>query len=208
MLAPMTHPPSLLDTRAVDPFQARAVLEGLAGRRRETVRLTCILLASSAVLGLLRVDTGALSVAAGACVAGVLYLRAAGSRQELIALLVGQRSAYVIPEIARAGERFATPRSRQALSTALLRLVRAAEGHDLAESVWLQPTRITSHAEELRLVASLVGQEGVPVHPSTLALLHQLLYYPARSPLFNAEVPEQELTILLRRVQLALDTGA
>jgi hypothetical protein len=204
----MEHPPSLLDMRAVDPFHARAVLERLAGRRRETLRLTCILLASSAVLALLRVDTGALSVAAGGVVAGVLYLRTEGSRQELIALLVGQRSAYVIPEIAAAGERYATLPARQALSTALLRLVRAAEGNDLVESVWLQPRRITAHAEQLRQVASLVGQEGVAVHPSTLALLHQLLYHPARSPLFNADVPEQELTILLRRVQLALDTAA
>src|SRR3954452_12572917 len=51
----VSHPPSLLDQRAVDPFQARAVLERLSGRRRETLHLTGVLAVSSALLGLLGV---------------------------------------------------------------------------------------------------------------------------------------------------------
>src|SRR4051794_22200020 len=113
------RPTSLLDRRAIDPHLARIALEGFEERCRAAASLAAVLAGVCVVLALLDLRAAALPVAAGAFAGALMFLRAYELRQGLVTLLVGQRSAYVIPQIARAGERLATPEARAAISTAL-----------------------------------------------------------------------------------------
>ena len=58
---------------------------------------------------------------------------ARGERGALVARLVGQRSAYQIPEVARAAERMSCAAHRHELARALTRLVLRRRGHRAVE---------------------------------------------------------------------------
>ena len=71
-----------------------------------------------------------IALPAGAAALTGLFVAAVarGERGALVARLIGQRSAYQIPEVARAAERMACMGRRQELARALARLVFVAEG--------------------------------------------------------------------------------
>ena len=204
-LSGMRDMPSLLDQRALDPHTARWMLDGIDDRRRETRRLVVVLGGACAVLWPLGLHALLLPLAAGAGVSLMLFLRAGDRRRTLLRLLVGQRSAYVLPEVAREGERLATLEARVALAASLERLVAASRQGPLLGPAFVPTARIVAHADQLLRLAALVAAEDAVVHPSTVALLQRLVSSSLYSPLLNLDVPEQELAILLRRVQTAIE---
>src|SRR4051812_25481409 len=124
----MNSAQSIIDDRAVDPHAAQAALDRLSQRYRDgltwggTAALVAILFALAG-----RFDLAGPALT-GAIAGLVVALLARSDRQALIVRLVGQRSAYAIPDVARAAERIATAAARQALSRSLTRLVLEADG--------------------------------------------------------------------------------
>jgi len=192
---------------AVDPFVARAMLDALAVRRRESAEIGCVLVMAAAVLAALGATRAAIPVLVGAAAGWFVCLCAHERRQGTIALLVRQRSAYVLPEVARAGARLVTPDKRAAMAAALARI--ALEPGTMALPVWpfIMTRRVQAQAKQLLAISDLLVREPPVVHPSTMALLLRLLE-PASSPIYNPDVPEAHLAVLLGRVRAAIDEGA
>ena len=198
---------SIVDDHAVDPHTAAAVLARHAQRTRDAAVGALLALA----IGLVLVVGGSHEIALPACAAALtgFYLAAVarGERGALVARLIGQRSAYQIPEVARAAERMASPALRHELARALARLVFVAEGIEpRAPGVEGIAERILPHADDLLGLAFLLGSSGVKVHPASLALLDRLLGSANRSPLYNPDVPELHLRIALQRIRASLET--
>jgi hypothetical protein len=198
--------PSIVDEYAVDPHAAAAVLARLAQRARDAALGAVLAL----VLGLGLVLLGNEEIALPACAAGLtgffLAAVARGERGALIARLVGQRSAYAIPEVERAAKRIASAGHRHHLARALARLVFVAEGTEPAMAgVDGIPERVLAHADELLGLAFLLACDGVKVHPASLALLDRLLGSTTRSPLYSRAIPEQHLRIALQRIRASID---
>ena len=200
------HLASVVDDHAVDPHAAAAVLARLTQRTRDAALGAGL----AVVIGLGLVLLGYMQIAlpAGAAAVTGLFVAAVarGERGALVARLIGQRSAYQIPEVARAAERMACMGRRQELARALARLVFVAEGIEPATiGVDGIPERIAQYSDDLLGLAFLIASDGVKVHPATLALLDRLLGATSRSPLYNRAIPEQHLRIAIQRMRSSID---
>ena len=197
---------SVVDDHAVDPHAAAAVLARLAQRTRDAAVGAILAL----VVGLGLVLLGYTEIALPACAAALtgffVAAVARGERGALVARLIGQRSAYQIPEVARAAERMASAHHRHELARALTRLVFVAEGIEpAAAGLDGIPERILPFADDLLGLAFLIACDGVKVHPASLALLDRLLCSTLRSPLYNRAIPEQHLRIAIQRMRASID---
>jgi hypothetical protein len=200
------HFASVVDDHAVDPHLAEAALARLAQRTRDAAVAAIMAL----VVGLGLALVGYQQIALPACAAGLTgFFVAAVARGEhgaLVSRLVGQRSAYQIPAVARAAERMASASHRTALARALSRLVLVAEGIEPgAAGIDGIAERILPHADELLGLAFLIASDGVRVHPASLALLDRLLGSTSRSPLYNRAIPEAHLRIAIQRLRASID---
>jgi hypothetical protein len=197
---------SVVDDHAVDPHAAAAALARLAQRTRDAALGSALALVIGVGLVLLGYTEIALPAGAGALTGLFMAAVARGERGALVARLIGQRSAYQIPEVARAAERMACMGRRQELARALTRLVLVAEGIEPAvPGVGGIPERMTQYADDLLGLAFLIASDGVKVHPATLALLDRLLGSMIRSPLYNRAIPEQHLRIAIQRMRASID---
>ena len=140
------HLASVVDDHAVDPHAAAAVLARLGQRARDAA--LGALLALIVGLGLVLLGYTEIALPAGAAALTGLFVAAVarGERGALVARLIGQRSAYQIPEVARAAERMACMGRRKELARALARLVFVAEGIEPATmGIDGIPERIAQH---------------------------------------------------------------
>ena len=149
-------------------------------------------------------------IAVPACAAGLtgffVAAMARGERGALVTRLIGQRSAYGIPEVARAADRMASKAHRHELARALGRLVLVAEGIEPARvGVDGIAERILPHADDLLGLAFLMACDGVKVHPASIALLDRLLGSTMRSPLYSRVIPEPHLRIAIQRLRASID---
>jgi hypothetical protein len=200
------HLASVVDDHAVDPHAAAAVLARLAQRTRDAALAAGLAVVIGVALVLLGYTEIALPAGAGALTGLFVAAVARGERGALVARLIGQRSAYQIPEVARAAQRMACMGRRQELARALTRIVLVAEGIEPAiAGICGIPERISEHADDLLGLAFLIASDGVKVHPATLALLDRLLGSTARSPLYNRAIPEQHLRIAIQRMRASID---
>jgi hypothetical protein len=198
---------SIVDDYAVDPHAAAAALARLTQRVRDAVLGSVLAL----VLGLGLVLLGYREIALPACAAALagffVAAVARGERGALVARLVGQRSAYQIPEVARAAERMSCADHRHELARALTRLVLVADGIEPSSpGINGIAERILRHADELLGLAFLIASDGVRVHPASLALLERLLGSTARSPLYSPVIPEGHLRIAIQRIRASIDS--
>lgn len=198
--------PSVVDDHAVDPHAAAAVLARLAQRTRDAAVAAVMALVVGLGLVLLGYSQIALPACAAALTGFFVAAVARGERGALVTRLVGQRSAYQIPEVVRAAERISSMAHRCELARALTRLVLVAEGVEPA-TIGLDgiAERIVAHADDLLGLAFLIASDGVKVHPASLALLDRLLGSTARSPLYNRAIPEQHLRIAIQRIRASID---
>jgi hypothetical protein len=190
---------------AVDPYAARAMLDALVERRRDSAEIGIVLVIGAALLAALGATRAAAPVLIGAAAGWFVCLCAHERRHTIIRLLVRQRSAYVLPEVARAGARLVTPEMRTAMAASLARLV--LDPATMAMPAWpyILTRRIEPQAKQLLAISDLLVRESAVVHPSTMALLQRLLDQPTASPLYNPDVPEAHLAVLLGRVRAAID---
>jgi hypothetical protein len=190
---------------ALDPHTARIALERLRWRAREAAELAAALTVTAFVLGWLGGAASVVPVIVGAVFAVGVWGAALSERTGLLSRLVGQRSAYVIPDVAAAGAHLATPQERARLAEALVRLVAAAEdARSRSGVVAPAAARVGRHADELRTLVAALRDERVEVHPSTVVLVRGLLEWPLRSPLYNVEIPETTLRIVLGRIRASV----
>jgi hypothetical protein len=197
---------SVVDEYAVDPHAAAAALARHAQRTRDAAVGALLALVLGGCLALVGYEQIAVPACAAALTGFFVAALARGERGALVARLVGQRSAYQIPEVARAAARMASMQRRHELARALTRLVLVAEGVEPAV-VGLTgiSERIVVHSDELLGLAFLIASDGVKVHPASLALLDRLLGSTARSPLYSRAIPEQHLRIAIQRIRASID---
>lgn len=197
--------PSIVDDFAVDPHAAASVLHRLTRRANEGFLLGVGCIGASLIAWALG-DVQIILPALGGSVAGAFVgLSARGQRGALLVRLVGQRSAYSIPAVAAAAQRFAGREQRQVLARELARLVYVAQGlepqRSYAEGL---SDRLEANADDLLGLAYLLARSDVKVHPATVALLDRLLHMPMRSPLFSRQIPEQHLRIAILRLRSSI----
>ena len=197
---------SVVDEHAVDPHAAAAALARHAQRTRDAGLGALLALVLGGCLALVGYQQIALPACAAALTGLFVAALARGERGALVARLVGQRSAYQIPEVARAAERMASRERRHELARALTRLVLVAEGVEpAAPGLEGISERILPLADELLGVAFLIASDGVRVHPASLALLDRLLGSTVRSPLYSRAIPEAHLRIAIQRIRASID---
>jgi hypothetical protein len=189
---------------AIDPHAAQAALAQYRERARQAGELALALGATSVALGLLGGAASVAPVIVGAVVAFVMWGAAVSARTGLLARLVGQRSAYVIPDVAAAGAQLATPQERARLAESLARVL-AALDRPCAGRPGPVTERAGRYVDDLRALAAALVDDRVHMHPSALVLVRGLLEWPLRSPLYNVDIPETTLRIVLGRIRAALD---
>ncbi len=202
----MTNPIlSVVDDLAVDPHAAASVLHRLSRRANEGFLLGVGCIFSALVFWLIGNDQVVLPALGGALGGGFVGLSARGQRGALLVRLVGQRSAYSIPAVAKAARRFAGREQRQQLARELARLVYVAQGLE-PERAYGEGLgdRLEAHADDLLGLAYLLARTDVKVHPASVALLDRLLHLPGRSPLFSRHIPEQHLSIAILRLRSSI----
>jgi hypothetical protein len=198
--------PSVVDEYAVDPHAAAAALAGHAQRTRDAAIGALLALVLGGCLALVGYQQIALPACAAALAGLFVAAVARGERGALVARLVGQRSAYQIPEVARAAARMASMQRRHELARALTRLVLVAEGIEPATpGLNGIAERILPFADDLLGLSFLIASDGVKVHPASLALFDRLLGSTSRSPLYSRAIPEQHLRIAIQRIRSSID---
>jgi hypothetical protein len=197
---------SVVDEHAVDPHAAAAALARHAQRTRDAGVGALLALVLGGCLALVGYQQIALPACAAALTGLFVAAVARGERGALVARLVGQRSAYQIPEVARAAERMASGQRRHELARALTRLVLVAEGVEpAAAGLNGIAERILPYSDDLLGLAFLIAKDGVKVHPASLALLDRLLGSTVRSPLYSRAIPEGHLRIAIQRIRASID---
>ena len=182
------------------------MLARLTQRTRDAALGGALALVVGLVLVVLGYSEIALPAGAAALAGLFVALLARGERGALVARLVGQRSAYQIPEVARAAERMScmdTATSSPARWRASCSSPRASSPPTIGTDGI--PERILPYADDLLGLAFLIASDGVKVHPASLALLDRLLGSTMRSPLYSRAIPEQHLRIAIQRVRASID---
>jgi hypothetical protein len=136
-----------------------------------------------------------------------LGARSLWRRRELIAALLRERDAYAIDDVRREGARFANVARRRRLGAWLRKLVRIAETDELPPSINLRvlDERVRPRRDRLLRIADALEAEDRPIHPASVALLHQLLTRPPLSPLYNPGLDEDLLDLALHRIEAGVE---
>ena len=138
---------------------------------------------------------GAVQLAA----AVVLWL----SRRERIERLALEPSAYVIPAVARFGARVCALRERRRLA-AFLQAVLHERGHPLELHLVARAGRC---AQLLEALARELASPAARVEPAMAVACRRLLTRPVESPLYNPNLPEEDLRALLLRIRAGISSS-
>jgi hypothetical protein len=131
--------------------------------------------------------------------AGIVWLR----RRERIEKLALEPAAYVIPAVARFGARIGALRVRRQLATAIHALVHE-RGHPLELHLVVRAARYTNQLETL---ARELASPSARVEPATAVACRRLITRPVESPLYNPNLPEEDLRALLLRLRAGISSG-
>ena len=182
--------------------QAAAGVEGLrSGARRS--------LAAGGVLAVIAAAAGtfshwfAVALAVGAVVelalAAVRWLRC----RERVERLALEPAAYVIPEVARLGARVSALRERRRLAQCLEAIVHE-RGHPLELHLVI---RATSYAQHLEGLARELASPATRIEPAMAVACRRLITRPVESPLYNPNLPEEDLRAVLLRIQAGISSA-
>jgi hypothetical protein len=143
----------------------------------------------------------ALAVGAGLqlCAAVVLWL----SRRERIERLALDPSAYAIPAVARFGARVCALRERRRLATFIQAVVHE-RGHPLELHLVVRSGR---YAQLLETLARELASPATRVEPAAAVACRRLLTRPVESPLYNPNLPEEDLRALLLRIRAGISSN-
>ncbi|MFL5864819.1 MAG: hypothetical protein ACJ780_29335 [Solirubrobacteraceae bacterium] len=125
------------------------------------------------------------------------------SRRERIERLALDPSAYAIPAVARLGARVCALRERRRLA-AFIDAVVHERGHPLELHLVL---RVSRYARLLETLARELASPGARVEPAMAVACRRLLTRPVESPLYNPNLPEEDLRALLLRIRAGISGG-
>jgi len=134
-------------------------------------------------------------VAVESLAALALWLR----RGDLIERLALDPSAYVIPEVARFGSRVAALRERKLLASWITSIVNRGEPFELH-----LVGRAGAFSQQLETLARELAAPQAEVQPAIAVACRRLLTRPVQSPLYNPNLPEEDLTALLLRIRAGI----
>jgi hypothetical protein len=170
---------------------------------RRRAREAGVLAAACAVAALVALAfsvtlAGSFALAAGvaAATAGFAVLR----RHVLLGNLATERSAYALPEVESFARKAVAPRERERTARAFRRML--GEGGEYP-ALWL-PERVLAVEGELRALADALSAPTQRVAPIGAVACRQLVTNPVQSPLYNPELPVEELAARLHTIRQTL----
>jgi hypothetical protein len=125
------------------------------------------------------------------------------SRRERIERLALDPSAYVIPAVALFGARVCALRERRRLA-AFIDAVVHERGHPLELHL---VGRAGHYAQMLDALARELASPAARVEPAVAVACRRLLTRPVESPLYNPNLPEEDLRALLLRIRAGISSG-
>jgi hypothetical protein len=152
--------------------------------------------------GTLAVATGpfsldvALALLAGGFVAVAVAVANLLGRRDAIGQLALDPSAYELPEIRRYGTRLTLPSERAKLAAWLREVVR--EAPEPGNSYLAD--RVSRYSGQLESLARQLTASWVLVMPASAVACHRLLTHAAESPLYNPDLPADELPAAIDRI--------
>jgi hypothetical protein len=188
-----------MTARQVDRVAER--LDGIRHRRRS--RLVMSLAAGAgAIAALLASPTLTLPISLGAGVVVMLLLAFSDTcrHRELLAHLALNPTAYVVPEVQRYGDELVAPRGRQRLAASLERLI----SHAGTPASYCIGERVHAFQKEFEALAASLRSPRSHVEPTSVALCWRLLTRAAESPLYNREIPADDLGFQVQRIQAGI----
>jgi hypothetical protein len=139
----------------------------------------------------------AVTLGAGAA----LELLLAGARwvrcRERVERLALEPAAYTIPAVARFGARASALRERRRLAHCLDAMVHD-RGHPLELHLII---RASSYAQHLEALAQELASPTMRIEPAMAVACRRLITRPVESPLYNPNLPEEDLRALLIRIR-------
>jgi hypothetical protein len=121
-------------------------------------------------------------------------------RRERVQRLALEPAAYSIPAVATFGARAATLKERRRLASFIESVVSEC-GHPLELHL---PARARAHARALEALARQLAAPSVHVDPAVVVACRRLLTRPVESPLYNDNLPEEDLRAVLMRLSAAI----
>ncbi len=189
-------------------MNAREV-ESAAADVEKSLQRTLRSLVAAAVVALIAGGVAPFSVSFTIALAiGALLELALGAvfwvyRREQIERLALEPSAYTIPAVARFGARVAALSERRRLASWINSVV-----HERGQPLELHlVVRVTHYASQLETLASELAVPSARVEPAMAVACRRLLTRPVESPLYNPNLPEEDLRALLLRIQAGISSG-
>ncbi len=139
----------------------------------------------------------------GGAVAALLSLTNLLSRRNTIAQLALDPNAYTLAEVRRYGDPLIRPRERQRLAAWLREVVREAP----MPGSWYLASRVARHEDQLEALAAEIAMPSARVRPSSAAACRRFLTHAAESPLYNYDVPAEELPAIIERIRSGINTA-
>jgi hypothetical protein len=125
------------------------------------------------------------------------------SRRERIERLALDPSAYAIPDVARFGARVCALRERRRLA-AFIDAVVHSRGSPLELHL---VARAAVYGQQLDTLARELASPAARVEPAVAVACRRLLTRPVESPLYNPNLPEEDLRALLLRIRAGISNG-
>jgi hypothetical protein len=197
---------SVLERDSPPPHEAERRLDALRGQARDLATAFVLAVVGSVVA--LAIEPRLAPILAAAAVATIVLAgRSVWRRRELLAILLPQREAYSIEAVRKEAARFATSARRHRLGRWLRQVVEVADGLQPAPSanVRVIDARVRPRRERILRIADALEDDARTVHPTSVALLHQVLTRPGVSPLYNPGLDEDLLDLALHRVEAGVD---
>jgi hypothetical protein len=186
-----------MTARQVDRAAER--LDGIRQRRRG--RLVALgLAAAAALVALTQSTTLAISFGLGALVMALLAFSDTCRRRELLARLALNPNAYVVPEVKRYGDYLVGPRGRKRLAASLDRVL----SHAGTPMSYCIGERVNKFRDEIEALAASLRAPKTDVEPTSVALCWRLLTRAAESPLYNGNIPADDLGFQVQRIQAGI----
>jgi hypothetical protein len=144
--------------------------------------------------------TAAVALIVGAGVALLVGAVSLLSRRDAILRLALEPTAYSLAEVRSYGERLVVLAERQRLAGWLREIVREAR----VPGNWYLADRVALYAGQIESLANDLASPLAQIRPSSAAACLRLLTHASESPLYNPDVPAEELPAAIRRIRLGI----
>ena len=144
--------------------------------------------------------TAGLACLAGTVAASLMALANVISRRDLIRRLALNPHAHAIGAVRDYGLRLVSPAQREKLAAWLYEVVYEAT----VPGNWYLADRVSLHAAQLELLASEFASSWLRIRPASAAACLHLLTHGPESPLYNPDIPAEELLATIERIRIGI----